>query len=176
MLKQSCRTELWQSSHLDLQANRFENRRKLNPNGNIAEILHSAFKEMNNNSARYQSSVPWWPWDWSAGFALWHSPYIQGGKRKRTAALKRLFWEAGGLNVCMRYDMVILLFTVLFIPTACTAPFKSITSLWCWASHHDEPLRVLLNNFFKATMCTSNLVVKVYIISPSPLFSFQTQL
>lgn len=44
MLKQSCRTELWQTSHFDLQSAHFGDRRKLNPTGGIAWTLsHSAF-------------------------------------------------------------------------------------------------------------------------------------
>lgn len=44
VLRQSCRTELWQSSHFDLQSAHFGDRRKLNPIGSIAgTLVHSTF-------------------------------------------------------------------------------------------------------------------------------------
>lgn len=96
VLKQSCRTELWQSSHFDLQSALFGDRRKLNPIGSIAgTLLHSAFFFFFFILAEIKALC-------QGGIVInlqvlpfRHFPCGARGKRKVTAALKWLLCMQG---------------------------------------------------------------------------------
>lgn len=102
VLKQSCRTELSQSSHFDLQSAHFGDRRELNPIGTVAGTLfHSAFFSFVVISKLRQGGIV----INLQVLPFLHFPCGAWGKRKGHGGIEMAVRHAtGGMNVCMQWD------------------------------------------------------------------------